>query len=62
MGIVQHPNLPKVSRTVPDADEPRWVAQGWKPLLNAEQKARLTELDNDIRDSVESHRRHPAGD
>lgn len=46
--IIKHPTLADVTRTVPDADVSRWEAAGWVPLLDAAQRARFIELEDEI--------------
>ena len=43
MIIVKHPTIPSVTRNVAVEDVPRWEAQGWHAVADAEQRRELDE-------------------
>lgn len=48
MIIVKHPTIPGIQREVAEEDVPRWESQGWVPLLNADQRQRLNEIEAEV--------------
>lgn len=46
--IVKHPDFADVTKSVPDEHAARWEAAGWLPLLNADQRARLAQIEGEV--------------